>query len=230
MTQGLKQRLVGAVVLVIAVVWLVPELFENEEDVNQEISNIEEELDEFSSRIVPLEESQPQDETFEETDIAEINADETPVEVPEAAYLEAEVEPVSTVVSEELPLEATLDSGFDEESSLSVQASEASLIPVPLPKPIVGLRQSSGERMGLSVWAIQLGSFGESKNALGLRDRLRAKGYRVFVQPAYSDAGLVTRVFVGPELYRDEANAVRDRLYAETTLDGLVVRYPGGEG
>lgn len=104
MTQGSKQRLVGAVVLVIAVVWLVPELFESEEDVNQELSNIEEELDEFSSRIVPLEESQPQDETFEETDIAEINADETPVEVPDVAYLEAELEPVSTTVSEELPL------------------------------------------------------------------------------------------------------------------------------
>ena len=74
---------------------------------------------------------------------------------------------------------------------------------------------------------MQLGSFGKSQNALGLRDQLREQGYTAFVQTAYSTSGAVTRVFVGPELYREEAEVVRDRLHADTTLDGLVVRYPG---
>ena len=50
----LKQRLIGAGVLVIAVVWLVPELFDSEEPNEPPTEIVEELTDEFSSRIVSL--------------------------------------------------------------------------------------------------------------------------------------------------------------------------------
>ena len=101
-------------------------------------------------------------------------------------------------------------------------------LPIPRPKFRARFVQNNGERLGLTVWAIQLGSFGNSENAISLRDGLREKGYTAFVQAAYNNDGAVTRVFVGPELYREEVEAIRTRLHSETSLDGLVVRYPGG--
>ena len=117
---------------------------------------------------------------------------------------------------------ALVDDTVDQELERTEQ------LPIPRPKPRGSLAQNNGERLGLTVWAIQLGSFGNSENAIGLRDRLREKGYTAFVQTAYNNDGTVTRVFVGPELYREEAEVIRTRLHSETTLDGLVVRYPGG--
>ncbi len=81
---------------------------------------------------------------------------------------------------------------------------------------------------GLGAWAVQLGSFSNSANALALRDRLRAKGYPAFVQGARIEDRDITRVYVGPELLRAKAAESRKRLEQETELRGLVVRYPTG--
>lgn len=228
MDQSLKQRLVGAAVLVLAVVWLVPELFESEDETRPVGELIEDEDDEFSSRIVPLEEPEQSSDVIEEVQIVEINADKTPVMTTESAPAELETNVDLPVDVESVVGETALLAVSSEETLLAPQDSDKVLIPFPRSKPGSGEIQTDGERLGLTVWAIQLGSFGESTNALGLRDRLRARGYAAFVRAAYSSTGAVTRVFVGPELYREKADSVRDRLYTETTLDGLVVRYPGG--
>ena len=229
MEQRLKQRLVGAGVLVLVVVWLAPELFETD-DPPESTSAVEEEVtDEFSSRIVPLEGAE--DELVAEAEIATVDVDFGQP----GAELESEVEqdasdpapPAAVAVEDEIAaavvtVTALIDDPIDQELDQTEQ------LPIPRPKPKEGVAQNNGERLGLTVWAIQLGSFGKSENAIGLRDRLREKGYTAFVQTAYNNDGPVTRVFVGPELYREEAEAIRTRLLAETTLDGLVVRYPGG--
>ncbi len=226
MEQRLKQRLVGAGVLVLLVVWLVPEMFEGEETPELTTDVAEGDSDEFSSRIVPLEE--PAGESVEESEIVNVEPDdmvvsESGTEVEQTA---SEPEPAIVVedeISEEVvTVTALVDNPVDQEPE------SLELFPIPLPKPRGNVAQNSGERLGLTVWAIQIGSFGNSENAIGLRDRLRERGYTAFVQIAYSNNGAVTRVFVGPELYREEADAIRSRLYSETTLDGLVVRYPGG--
>ena len=69
MDQRLKQRLVGAGVLVLGAVWVVPDLFEGEGTDEPEVEVIEEVSDEFSSRIVPLDEPEP--ELEEETEVVE---------------------------------------------------------------------------------------------------------------------------------------------------------------
>ena len=226
MDQRLKQRLVGAGVLVLGAVWVVPELFEGEGTDEPEVEVIEEVSDEFSSRIVPLDEPEP--ELEEETEVVEVDADDTPVSEPEIPQTEIESSTDSALVVEEEVIDTSVVVAAVVDVPVEPEQGDKEWIPIPLPKPRGDETRSNGERLGLTVWAIQLGSFGQSENALGLRDRLREKGYTAFVQTAYNDEGAVTRVFVGPELYREEAQSVRDRLHTETTLDGLVVRYPGG--
>jgi DedD protein len=72
-------------------------------------------------------------------------------------------------------------------------------------------------------FAVQVGSFSKSSNARGLRDKLVARGYTVFVK----SSGSVTRVYVGPQSSRGEAEKVLKRLLAELRLKGIVVQPPG---
>lgn len=84
----------------------------------------------------------------------------------------------------------------------------------PAPAPVVD---------SATKFAVQLGSFSKADNAKGLRDRLRAKGYTAFVK----SAGAVTRVYVGPQPSRAEAEKELARLLADTKLKGIVVKYSG---
>jgi DedD protein len=72
-------------------------------------------------------------------------------------------------------------------------------------------------------FAVQLGSFSKSSNALGLRDKLKAKGYKAFVKAS----GSVTRVYVGPQKNRAEAEKALKKLLAETKMKGIVVSFSG---
>jgi len=92
-----------------------------------------------------------------------------------------------------------------------------------LPMAPVGVKKE--ER--IDAWAVQIGSFSSEKNALALRDELRAKKYTAFVETSFDEGNQpVHRVRIGPELLRSEAQKLRDSLEQETKLKGIVISYP----
>lgn len=73
-------------------------------------------------------------------------------------------------------------------------------------------------------WAVQVGAFGKEANALGMRDRLRKAGYDVYVDQATGSGGdTIFRVRVGPLGSRDEADGVARRIQVNQDIKGLVV-------
>jgi cell division septation protein DedD len=78
-----------------------------------------------------------------------------------------------------------------------------------------------------AAYVIQLGSFRQKTNALRLVNKLRANGYRAFIQhvPASSGEGENTRVFVGPEHQQASARLVASDLEKELKLHGIVISY-----
>ncbi|MBE0483038.1 MAG: SPOR domain-containing protein [Bacterioplanes sp.] len=60
------------------------------------------------------------------------------------------------------------------------------------------------------AWTLQLGAFSQRDNAHQLRDQLRAKGYKAYVQEMANDG--LTRVYVGPELQRAKIEALQREL------------------
>lgn len=79
----------------------------------------------------------------------------------------------------------------------------------------------------LASWAVQVGSFGQESNALGLRDRLREQEFSAYVDRVErDDADPVYRLRVGPVSERADAEALLDRLAEDADLDGLVVSHP----
>jgi len=74
-------------------------------------------------------------------------------------------------------------------------------------------------------WVIQLASLTRKKNAFGLRDRVRKMGLHAFVVSNQVDGKSMYRVLVGPELLRSNAEKQRKRLQQETNLSGMVIKY-----
>ncbi|MEJ2685681.1 MAG: SPOR domain-containing protein [Gammaproteobacteria bacterium] len=102
---------------------------------------------------------------------------------------------------------------------------ETSTAPTAAPSAATG-HQQGGNHAGdqaLTAWVVQVGSFSQQDNATSLRDKLRTKGFKAFVQQASTSEGAVYRVEVGPILKRADADALRDKLQTQMQLKGLVV-------
>lgn len=82
------------------------------------------------------------------------------------------------------------------------------------------------QRLGVTAWAIQLGSFSSEENAKLLERRLKNQGFKAFVEKLYMRPGTVFRVRVGPELDEAKAKQLQARLEKEISLKGILVRYP----
>ena len=197
----MKERLVGAAVLVILAVIFIPMLLDNrqEEDIVITETNIPtkpenipvppEDAD-FSSRIVPLQPDQPVSGTIEKPD--------TDQQQPANEITDTSTEPPESISRPESPSAAA-----------PVMESE---------EPATGV--------GLSAWVVQLGSFSSKENAESLNSKLRKGGFRSFVEPLKQHNTTVYRVRVGPEIKRAEADALNDQLKISMQLDGIVVPYP----
>lgn len=77
-----------------------------------------------------------------------------------------------------------------------------------------------------AAFAVQVGALRQESEATQLRDRLRAAGFAAFVAQAETDAGVLWRVRVGPELDRSRAEMLRGRLKQQLQLDGMLVNHP----
>lgn len=74
-----------------------------------------------------------------------------------------------------------------------------------------------------NAWMIQLGTFSQSKNAYELRDKLRRDGFDGHTKEIDMKGKPAIRVFSGPFVNRREANRVKKKLDAKYKVDSLVV-------
>jgi DedD protein len=189
----LKQRIVGAIVLVALAVIFIPMLLSGDRDGDMPI---------LESNIP----SKPRN--VEQLKTLELSPDRP---VPEMKT------PDRTPVDEKTP-QAETEQGAPEKTapaeSQDTGTSDASATP------------PSSESRDSKAWAVQVGSFSKQSNALGLRDKLRTKGYRAFVEKVSTDKGDVYRVRVGPEVHRSQAEELKKDLQAKLKLNGLVVAHP----
>ena len=235
MEERLKQRLVGAVVLVSLAVIFVPLLFDMSGETDGEttadlISGIPERPQvefEASKRITIDLPSTPRLDTELER---ELGRNSSRVDTGERT-VSSEVSAVGA------PSSASGASGSAQVAAASgAPASEAaSRASVARPDPAtVEKRPEPGSaskpvaEAAAGGWTVQLGSFLKSENAIALRKRLRARGYTAFVESGSSARGAVSRVFVGPMPDREQAKASAAKLRREMALEGIVVPYRGG--
>lgn len=108
----------------------------------------------------------------------------------------------------------------------AARAGRQSAATLPTPVPAAGVETSEAELAGTADgarWAVQLGSFSAADNAEALADRLRARGFDVFVQRVDVATGAMYRVRVGPTADREGAVALAARVERETGERPVVV-------
>ena len=102
---------------------------------------------------------------------------------------------------------------------VSVQTTENSKS-----KPVKQTKKTT--KPSIKAWALQLGSFSQQTNALVLRDQLRAKGYRAFVEKTGKSGSPSFKVRVGPDLDRSKIEKIAEKLKSKEKIDSIVVTHP----
>ncbi len=114
----------------------------------------------------------------------------------------------------------------------AAEPSEPAAAPQPAPSaPAPEVAKAAPAKPAASTepeaWVVQVGSFSEESKATALRDRLRKDKFNAFVERyTGADHRTMFRVRVGPELERARADALQKRLAEEEKLKGFVTHHP----
>lgn len=201
MHQRLKERLVGAAVLVVLAVIFIPMLLTGPIDSSSITqTNIPERPgDKFNAKLVPLSDTlKPKVEDLNNAEQSTDNANEHEV------TKNIEVKP------ENIPSDAT--KAEKPTTSITKQAAQKKII--------------KEKQVGLTAWVVQLGSFSSKVNADKLNLTLRKEGFPAFVEPLTSEGKTSYRVRVGPEILRADADLLLKNIKSKMKLDGIVLNYP----
>ncbi|MBA6116534.1 SPOR domain-containing protein [Pseudomonas sp. NC26] len=216
--KGMKQRMVGALVLVALAVIFLPMLFTREDEMRQ--VRVE----------APQAPAMPS--------LPEVKVD--PVVVPEPQPLPEEPQQPPVVVNESSAPVATPSQPISPSPQTQAQPRQQAPVATPAPAPKAETRASATpapaatasapskiDTNGLPVsWSIQLASLSNRAGAESLQKTLRSQGYNAYIR----SAGGMNRVYVGPLIERAEAERLRDTINRQQNLKGFVVRFQPERG
>lgn len=206
MEQQLKQRLIGAVVLVSLAVIFVPLILEGPDDELIPQSHdipTPPELDYRASMDLQL----------PEADVPEPSSSATAPATPEPAP-EPEPEPASQ----------------PEIATTRLQQPESAQVEAPQPEPPAAAAKPPRSDAPAPGWYAQLGSFGQQANAAALRDTLGKAGFAAQLQMVDTGKGTSYRVLAGPEPDRASAESLLRKLGDRMKTTGIVIEIGAAGG
>lgn len=196
MDRSLKERLIGASVLVGLAVWLIPWVLDG--PVTDAEFEVEAEL--AAERSIPLRTQTIRLDTpqtrSEPVDSAEMAG--TPVARNSQAPARPSLEVTAPAAPADTPLEDSGETGLVTLAPAASVESPSSSAVVPAPG-----------------WMVQVGSFGEEENARRESNRLTDLGYTTRIYTHTSGGRLMYRVRVGPESSRESADDIASSLAAQ---------------
>lgn len=223
MDEKLKQRLVGALVIISLAVIILPFIFDGRDH-----------------QALPAAHNIPEQPTLT-LDIRKPDLDTAEFESVKA-QIKASRESMRAGDAEQQALQQPLS---DEKTGDSAAVSTTAPAK-PVVAPVVAARESyntakqrstqQGPKSNSSkqqptkssladAFTVQVASFSSRDNAERLYRKLNKMGYAAYIQTGSNKTTVIHRVFVGPHLKRNMANAVANRLGDKFKLKALVVRY-----
>ncbi len=187
METTLKQRLIGAAVIIALAVIFVPMILDGSGQRESVAINID----------VP-----PEPKFTFESELPD------PKQLDELPVLEKSIGSDSIQTSVDEKVESKTQSVPDKVSSPKIVEATANHIKV---------------NPSLNAWAVQVAAFGEKDKALVLKEKLLASNYSAFTEKSANGSKVLYRVKVGPELKRENAEKLRDKIEKEYGLTGSFV-------
>lgn len=196
MDRALKERIIGAIVLVLFVVIVVPVFLDGPGNDGQIVSE-----------QVPL-----PGQAGEESRTIVLERDRT--------------EPVPTATGNQNSPAADVPRQVEQQpptptakTAAPPPASAPKAAPAAVPQASPPTTSATG------MWAVQLGSFSSQENADKLAAELRKQGFAAFLSDLSTDSGELHRVRIGPQKDRESAEAMAERLN-KAGHKGQVVPHP----
>jgi DedD protein len=215
MDQGLKERLVGAAVLIAVAVWLIPWVLDGPEAPIEttggslQLPAAEEPMP-MRTQTLRLGEPEPSAES------ASVAAGPPPAEAAEAPPV------VVTRANERTAADAPTVAAVRTEPERTPP-----VVTAPAPTPVATTPRSAStpapSTAATGDWTVQLGVFGEEANARRLVQRTNTFGYKAEVSSYRSGDRTLYRVRVGNAKTRGEAEATASALKAHGLNDARVV-------
>lgn len=222
----LKERLIGAAVLVAAAVILIPEMLSGRRDSHAP-----------AATVMPAGDAPLKTYTID-LNRAPSQSSPSAMEEPATAAPPPEAAPVQddapVPATQEIPESSAVDSvqSSDPQSPPEDARPAVAAVTSPLPSTSAPVQQAPiavqpqpevGKAAG--GWAVQLGSFSSQAKAQGMVGELRAGGYEAFVMPVKSGANTLYRVRIGPVASRDAAQGVQNKVKSKVPA-ATVVKHP----
>lgn len=198
MDQMLKQRLIGAIVIIALAVIFIPMILEGPDD-----------------ELSPRTQDMPPPPTIDYQTEVELAVPEEAAE-PSASLADTTTGQEVSAIPEPSMSQPEADSMENEAPAKPAEPAVAKATPPATPSRT----ESSISRGG---WILQVGSFSQQANALGLRDRLKKSGYQASVKDVKAAGGMIHRVMVGPVSDRPAAEKLRNKLASEQKLTAMVL-------
>ncbi len=216
----LKQRVIGALVLLALIIIFVPMLFNRQDD---------------ARKVVVEAPPQPAAPTVPSTEVQPVQTPEAPpvVVVPD--------EPAKPLGKPQTPIAGTSGQAPAQNAPVTAPpqpqaapaapvakapAASAPAAPVATPAPAAKPDSRLGAANLPNSWSVQLASLSSRPSADALQAKLRSQGYNAYVRTANG----MNRVFVGPVIERSEADRLRDQLNKQNGVKGFVVRFQPERG
>ncbi|MCY1498566.1 Cell division protein DedD [compost metagenome] len=228
--KGLKQRIVGALVLLALAVIFLPMLFSREDEIRHVV---------VEAPAMPKPPAMPTVEV-QPTEVPEPQADDVGEPVVTAEGDAAQAAPSMPITS--LPAaapQAGQPAAPVQQAAPTQPAQAAVATPSPAPAqqpkaatpaqpsaaPSAPAQRLDANNLPVS-WSVQLASLSNRARAEELQKSLRSKGYNAYIRTFDG----MNRVFVGPVIERAEADRLRDQLGKQQKLNGFVVRFQPERG
>lgn len=204
MDRQLLERMIGAVVLIVALVLVVPAILDGPES-PAPVTATGAAATDAGMRTVTI---RPAAETTR-----------PPMPAPRVAAEPAPAPPEPT--AQQLAAAAAAAKEVKPAAGTAAPLAKPAASPPAAPQP----RAQSTSRHRAAGWAVQLGSFARRENATRLAKELQEKGFSSYLEPLNSGGRTLHRVRVGPVGQREAAAKLASRL-AASGYRGQVVRQP----
>ena len=211
METNLKQRLIGAVVIIALAVIFVPMLFDGSG--RKESSMVEEELS-LAPPKFNFESQLPDAEQLDSLPAVEKDP------VPQAVTADPVSEPTAVSVPADKP--DKVDEPVVQEPKPEPEPEPAPE-PEPEPEPVKPTASQIESVPSLGAWAVQVAAFEEKSTALALQKKLTDAKFSAFTEKTEKGGKVLYRVKAGPELKRENAHQLRAKIEKELGIKGAFV-------
>jgi DedD protein len=228
MENSLKQRIVGAVVLIALAVIFLPSILK--EKTNQApfqtkipakpIESIETKLSEET-----IQKNKQTQQALDNLDEKLARKSKTPAPVTQSLPIEANQNSSITQQStanetahvKSKPKDGESSNNKAQESLLETMNKNADSNEVP---------QTIGEQFKDAAWVIQIASLSSKENAIALVEKLKKAGHKAYRRKAINKQGKsILRVFVGPYIKKSGAKKALPKINEVSSLSGIVLPF-----